>query len=69
MSDILTVKEKKEIKEIFPDIDEKTFVKKAVEEKIRAAKARKFFVISEKVRTGLVDRGYSIKNLLKDFRS
>lgn len=69
MSDILTLKEKKEIKEIFPDIDEKTFVKKAIEEKLRIAKARKFFVISEKVRKGLADRGHSIKNLLRDFRS
>ena len=69
MSDILTFKEKKEIKEIFPDIDEKTFVKKAIEEKIRAAKAREFFVISEKVRKGLKDRGYSLKDLVKGFQS
>jgi len=69
MSDILTLKEKKEIKEIFPDIDEKIFIKKAVEEKIKAAKARKFFVISEKVRISLKDRGYSIKDVLRDFKS
>ena len=69
MSDILTLKEKKEIKEIFPDIDEKTFIKKAVEEKIRTAKAREFFVISEKIRKGLKDRGYFIKDILRDFRS
>lgn len=69
MSDILTLKEKKEIKEIFPDIDEKTFVKKAIEEKIRAAKARNFFIISEKVRTGLNEKGYSPKDILKDFKS
>jgi len=69
MSDILTLKEKKEIKEIFPDIDEKTFVKKAVEEKIRTAKAREFFVISEKVRAGLKKRGYSTKGVLRDFNS
>ena len=69
MSDILTLKEKREIKEIFPDIDEETFVRKAVEEKIRAAKAREFFVISEKVRTGLKKRGFSIKDVLRDSKS
>lgn len=69
MSDILTLKDRKEIKEIFPDIDEKTFVKKAVEEKIKAAKAREFFVISEKVRTGLKKRGYLVKDVLRDFES
>lgn len=68
MSDILTLKEKKEIKEIFPDIDEKTFVRKAVEEKIKTLKAREFFVISEKIRKGLKDRGYFIKDILRDFR-
>ena len=69
MSDILTLEEKKEIKEIFPDIDEKTFIRKAVEEKIRTYKAREFFVISEKVRKGLKERGYSTKDILGNFSS
>ena len=43
MSDILTLEEKEEIKEILPDIDEETFIRKAVKEKIRTLKAREFF--------------------------
>ena len=69
MSDILTLEEKEEIKEILPDIDEETFIRKAVKEKIRTLKAREFFVISEKVRKGLKERGYSTKDILSNFSS
>jgi hypothetical protein len=68
MSDILTLRQKKELKEILPDFEEKRFIKEAVESKIKTLKGLEFFVISEKIRKGLEKKGYSVKEILQSFK-
>lgn len=67
MSTILSVKEKKELKELLPDFDEETFIKEAVSDKIRTMKGLIFLSISEEIRKNLIKQGYSIEQLVKDF--
>lgn len=67
MSTILSVKEKKELKELLPDFDEEIFIKEAVSDKIRTMKGLIFLSISEEIRKNLLKQGYSIDQLVKDF--
>ncbi len=49
--------------------DPMVFVRKAVEDKLRALRSQEFFSISEKVRKGLLKRGISPSRLLKTFKT
>lgn len=64
---ILSLKEKKELKEILPDFNEEKFIKEAVKAKIKVLKGAEFFMISEKIKKGLVKKGLLAKTLV-DFK-
>lgn len=67
MPTLLDPKIRKEIKKFAPGISEEAFIKDAIEKKIKALKAAEFYRISEEIRKGLIKRGYSPEDIVKEF--
>jgi len=68
----LSSRTKKEIEKILKEFDfatEEEFISQAIKEKILELKKMKFFVISEKIRRGLLKKGIKPEKFLKEFKS
>lgn len=69
---LISSKIKKEVAQIAKEFgfsSEKEFISEAVKEKILELKKMRFFVISEKIRKGLLKKGIEPEKLLREFKS
>jgi hypothetical protein len=64
-----TKKEVKQATKEFGFASPKEFISEAIKEKILELKKMKFFIISEKIRKGLLKKGIKPEKLLKEFKS
>ncbi len=63
---------KKDIREIIKEFgfeNEKEFISQAIREKILELKKLQFFLISEKIKKGLKEKGVKPEHLLRKFKS